>query len=89
MTTSRSPLASCDQGAPVVEVHDWRELVTGQGAAPRRLSVRTGDWSCDLAPASRLVEAVDRISLHSVTADRETSTLHVRSLEFWAVDEST
>ena len=87
MTTSRSPVDSCDQGAPVVEVHDWRELVTGQGAAPRRLSVRTGDWSCDLSAASRLVEAVDRTSLHSVTADRETGDLHVRTLDFWALEE--
>ena len=87
MTTSRSPVDSSNQGAPVVEVHDWRELVTGQGAAPRRLSVRTGDWSCDLAPASRLVEALDRISLHSVTADRETGDLHVRALDFWALEE--
>ena len=86
MTTSRSPVDSSNQGAPVVEVHDWRELVTGQGAAPRRLSVRTGDWSCDL-PASRLVEALDRTSLHSVTADRETGDLHVRSLDFWALEE--
>ena len=87
MTTSRSPVDSSNQGAPVVEVHDWQELVTGQGAAPRRLSVRTGDWSCDLAPASRLVEAVDRTSLHCVTADRETGDLHVRSLDFWALEE--
>ena len=87
MTTSRSPVDSSNQGAPVVEVHDWRELVTGQGAAPRRLSVRTRDWSCDLAPASRLVEALDRISLHSVTADRETGDLHVRTLDFWALEE--
>ena len=87
MTTSRSPVDSSNQGAPVVEVHAWRELVTGQGAAPRRLSVRTGDWSCDLAPASRLVEALDRISLHSVTADRETGDLHVRALDFWALEE--
>ena len=72
----------------MVEVHDWRELVTGQGAAAaRRLSVRTGDRSCDLSPGSRLVQGVDRTSLHSVTQDTETSSLHIRSLDFWALEE--
>ena len=72
----------------MVEVHDWQELVTGQGAAAaRRLRVRTGDWSCDLAAGSRLVEGVGRTSLHSVTKDRETSTLHIRSMDFWALEE--
>ena len=88
MTTSRSPVASCDQGSPVVEVHDWQELVTGQGAAAaRRLSVRTGDRSCDLAPGNRLVQGVDRTSLHSVTQDTETGDLHISSLDFWTLEE--
>ena len=71
----------------MVEVHDWQELVTRQGAAAtRRLSVRTGDRSCDL-PGSRLVEGVDRTSLHSVTQDTETGDLHISSLDFWALEE--
>ena len=65
----------------MVEVHDWQELVTGQGAAAaRRLRVKSRD-------SSRLVEGVDRTSLHSVTQDTETGDMHISSLDFWALEE--